>query len=75
MGIGATTLVLSIIFALALVVAALLTGYGSGVTTLALLILFFGSLLTLSLGLLGVYLATILDEVRQRPLYTIEDLT
>ena len=44
----------------------------AGFTTLALLILGFGSLTTLILGILGKYLANIYQEVRGRPLFIVD---
>lgn len=42
-----------------------------GFTTVILLILLIGSLLMFALGLIGVYLAQIYDEVKRRPIYLI----
>jgi glycosyltransferase involved in cell wall biosynthesis len=44
----------------------------SGFTTIVLLLLFFGSTLMLILGVLGVYMAKIYEEVRRRPVYIID---
>lgn len=44
-----------------------------GYTTIVLLILFFGSLTTLILGIIGRYLANIYTEVRQRPTFIIDE--
>ena len=44
-----------------------------GYTSLVLLIIGFGSLITLILGIMGVYLANIYKEVRKRPLFIIEE--
>lgn len=43
----------------------------SGFTTVILLILLIGSLLMFALGLLGMYVAQIYDEIKQRPIYLI----
>jgi dolichol-phosphate mannosyltransferase len=43
----------------------------SGFTTVILLILLIGSLLMFALGLLGIYVAQIYDEIKQRPIYLI----
>jgi polyisoprenyl-phosphate glycosyltransferase len=45
----------------------------SGFTSLVLLIIGFGSLITLILGIIGVYLANIYKEVRKRPLFIIDE--
>jgi dolichol-phosphate mannosyltransferase len=52
---------------------ALFSGVPSGFTTLILAILFFGSLNTLILGVVGLYLANIYAEVRRRPLYIVQE--
>ncbi|MEM1110598.1 MAG: glycosyltransferase family 2 protein [Pseudomonadota bacterium] len=44
-----------------------------GFTTVILLILLFGSLIILGLGILGAYLSKIHDEVRHRPRYLLRD--
>lgn len=44
----------------------------SGFTTVILLILIVGSLIMFGLGLIGVYLEQIFDEIKQRPLYIIQ---
>ncbi|MCP4696194.1 MAG: glycosyltransferase family 2 protein [Gammaproteobacteria bacterium] len=49
------------------------TGHAvSGFTTVILLILFIGSLLMFALGLIGVYLERIFDEIKRRPTYLID---
>jgi dolichol-phosphate mannosyltransferase len=50
-----------------------LAGLGlSGFTSIMIAIFFFGSLITLILGVIGLYLANIYVEVRRRPLYFVE---
>jgi hypothetical protein len=44
-----------------------------GFTTVILLLLIFGSIITLSLGVIGAYLSKIHDEVRERPRYLIDE--
>ena len=44
-----------------------------GFTTVILLLLFFGSLLMLGLGIIGAYLSRIYEEVRGRPRYLIRE--
>jgi dolichol-phosphate mannosyltransferase len=45
----------------------------SGFATVILLLLFIGSILMISLGIIGVYLSRIFEEVKRRPNYIIED--
>lgn len=45
----------------------------SGFTTVILLLLIIGSILMISMGIIGTYIARILDEVRQRPRYLVSD--
>jgi len=45
----------------------------SGFTTVILLILFTGALILISLGIIGVYLALIYDEIKGRPRYIISE--
>ena len=44
-----------------------------GFTTVILLLLIFGSTITLGLGIIGAYLSRIYDEVRGRPRYLVEE--
>lgn len=46
-----------------------------GFTSLILSIFFFGSLITLLIGIIGIYLANIYAEVRRRPLFLVEEET
>ena len=51
-----------------------LTGFAvSGFSTVILLLLITGSMLMMSLGIIGIYLARIYEEVKQRPRYVIQD--
>lgn len=45
----------------------------TGFTTVILLLLFIGSVLMVSLGLIGLYLARIYDEIKARPVYLVKD--
>ncbi|MEA2914689.1 MAG: polyisoprenyl-phosphate glycosyltransferase [Bradyrhizobium sp.] len=65
------TLLASIYF----LAAALFHSAPSGVTVVALAVFLFGSLMTLMLGIVGVYLANIYAEVRRRPLFLIAEET
>ncbi len=65
------TLAASVYFA----AAALFHSAPSGITVIVLAVLLFGSLMTLMLGIVGVYLANIYAEVRRRPLFLIAEET
>jgi glycosyltransferase involved in cell wall biosynthesis len=56
-------------------VAALFHAAPSGVTVIFLAVCLFGSLITLVLGITGVYLANVYTEVRRRPLFLIAEET
>ena len=45
-----------------------------GFTTVIMLLLFFGSMITLGLGIIGAYLSKIHDEVRGRPRYIVDEV-
>ncbi|WP_191602235.1 glycosyltransferase family 2 protein [Marinomonas algicola] len=45
----------------------------TGFTTVILLLLFIGSILMISLGLIGLYLAKIYDEIKARPTYLVQN--
>ncbi len=47
----------------------------SGFTTVILLLLIIGSILMISIGILGIYIAKIYDEVKGRPRYIVQELT
>ena len=44
-----------------------------GFTTVIILLLLFGSLIMISLGIIGYYIARIYEEVKGRPRYVIEE--
>ena len=68
---------LALVFALLLALQTLVNWLGGeaveGFTTVILLILIFGSVITLGLGIIGAYLSKIHDEVRARPHYLLQD--
>ena len=70
--------VLVFLFAIVLGVQTLIRFFSgqaaSGFTTVILLILFIGSMLMISLGIIGYYLAKIYEEVKARPRYIISRL-
>lgn len=47
----------------------------SGFTTVILLLLFIGSILLFSIGIVGIYVARIYDEVKRRPQYIVSERT
>jgi hypothetical protein len=50
-------------------------GAVEGFTTVIMLVLFASSILMLSLGVIGEYLAKIYDEIKQRPRYLLKEAT
>lgn len=72
---GLAGFIMTLIAAIYFLAAALFHSVVSGVTVLILAVCLFGSLLTLVLGIVGVYLANIYAEVRRRPLFLIAEET
>ena len=72
---GAAGLLLTLAAALYLLAAALFHSVASDVALLVVAVCLFGSLMTLALGIIGVYLANIYTEVRRRPLFLIAEET
>lgn len=73
--IGVFSWILSVVYALVLVAARLLSiNVVSGFTTTTVLILFFGGLTLMSLGILGEYVGRIYDEVKKRPQFFVDDV-
>jgi len=68
---GAVTFLLSTVIAVKAIYDKLMGEALGGFTTVILLLLFLGSALMISLGLLGVYIARIHDEIKGRPVYLI----
>ena len=69
---GGVTLIVSLIFGV-VAVADKLSGVAvDGFTTVIILLLFFSSILMVSLGMIGVYLSRIYDEVKGRPIYLVD---
>ncbi len=69
--VGIAFLVFSVVFG-GYTLALQLTGHSvSGFATVILLLLIIGSLLMISLGIIGIYLARIYDEIKHRPRYLI----
>jgi polyisoprenyl-phosphate glycosyltransferase len=72
---GLAGFIATLIAAVYVLAASLFRSAPSGVTVIVLAILLFGSLMTLVLGIVGVYLANIYAEVRRRPLFLIAEET
>jgi polyisoprenyl-phosphate glycosyltransferase len=70
---GALFFLFSIVFGFYTLVLQLTGRSVSGFATVILLLLFIGSLLMISLGIIGIYLARIYDEIKRRPRYVISD--
>ncbi len=69
--VGIAFLVFSVVFGV-YTLALQLTGHSvSGFATVILLLLIIGSLLMISLGIIGIYLARIYDEIKHRPRYLV----
>jgi polyisoprenyl-phosphate glycosyltransferase len=74
------TILVGLIFFMISVILAIQTMYNylsgialSGFTTVILLILFTGALILISLGIIGVYLSMIYDEIKGRPRYIVSE--
>ncbi len=72
---GLAGFIMTLIASIYFLAAALFDSVVSGVTVVILAVCLFGSLLTLMLGIVGVYLANIYVEVRRRPLFLIAEET
>ncbi|MGH7214618.1 MAG: glycosyltransferase, partial [Tepidisphaeraceae bacterium] len=47
--------------------------FGTGFTTLVVVVLFLGGVQLISVGILGEYIGRIYEEVKQRPLYVVQE--
>jgi dolichol-phosphate mannosyltransferase len=68
---GLLFLAFSVVFAVYTVFLQITGRSVSGFATVILLLLVIGSLLMISLGIIGIYLARIYDEIKHRPRYVI----
>ncbi len=68
---GIIFFIFSVIFGVYTVVLQLIGHSVSGFATVILLLLIIGSLLMISLGIIGIYLARIYDEIKRRPRFVI----
>lgn len=71
---GVITFLLSLILGFETVYLKFTGSAVSGFTTVILLLLFIGSVLMISLGIIGVYISRIFDEVKRRPRFIIQDM-
>ncbi|MEZ5894239.1 MAG: glycosyltransferase family 2 protein [Parvularculaceae bacterium] len=73
--VGAVVAFFSFIYASFIILRTLFTGSDvPGYASLIVLILFFGSVQMISVGVLGEYIARLFVEVKRRPLYLVEDV-
>jgi polyisoprenyl-phosphate glycosyltransferase len=70
---GMITFAVSIIFGIQTLLMKFSGSAVSGFTTVILLLLFIGSVLMLSLGIIGIYIGRIFEEIKGRPGFIIED--
>ncbi len=70
---GVVTLVISVVFGLVALIQKISGTALGGFTTVILLLLFIGSLVMISLGIIGYYIARIYEEIKGRPRYIIEE--
>ena len=70
---GIVTLIISIVFTIVALVQKLTGTALGGFTTVIILQLFIGSIIMISLGIIGYYIARIYEEIKGRPRYIIEE--
>jgi dolichol-phosphate mannosyltransferase len=71
---GLATLVMSVIMGIQTLYMKFSGAAVSGFATVILLLLFIASILMLSLGIIGIYISRIFEEVKGRPRFVIEDV-
>lgn len=71
---GAVTLVCAVVFGIIALVQKFSGVALGGFTTVILLLLFIGSVIMISLGIIGYYIARIYDEIKGRPRYIISEV-
>ena len=74
-GAGIFSLILSVILGIQTIVRYASGHAVEGFTTVILLILLLGSIVMISLGIIGYYISQIYEEVKARPRYIISDMT
>lgn len=70
---GIVLLVLAFILSIRTLYVYCINEAAPGITTVIILLLFIGSLLMISLGIIGFYIGKIFDEVKHRPRYIIDE--
>lgn len=70
---GIILLFLAIILTIRTLYVYFINAAAPGITTVIILLLFIGSMLMISLGIIGFYIGKIFDEVKRRPRYIIEE--
>ena len=70
---GVVALVIALVFSVVSLVQKLMGVALGGFTTVIILLLLFGSLIMISLGIIGYYIARIYEEIKGRPRYVIEE--
>ena len=72
--IGAFICLVSFLYALFVIIKTIIYGDVPGYTTIVVLLLFFGGVQLISVGVLGEYIGRIFEQSKNRPLYIIEDI-
>ena len=70
---GVVALIVAIVFSVVSLVQKLMGVALGGFTTVIILLLLFGSLIMISLGIIGYYIARIYEEIKGRPRYVVEE--
>ena len=70
---GIVALIIAVVFSVVSLVQKLMGVALGGFTTVIILLLLFGSLIMISLGIIGYYIARIYEEIKGRPRYVIEE--
>ncbi|MCC8192383.1 MAG: glycosyltransferase family 2 protein [Ruminococcus sp.] len=71
--IGALMFICAVVLGIQTLVMKFMGHSATGFTTIILLLLFIGSMIMISLGIIGHYLAKIYEEIKQRPRYIVRD--
>ena len=72
---GVVTLVISLVMSIVAIVQKIMGSALGGFTTVIILLLLIGSIIMISLGIIGSYIAKIYDEVKGRPKFIISEIT
>lgn len=71
---GAITFLVAVVLGIQTLIRYFMGTAAAGFTTVILLLLFLGSILMMGLGIIGMYIAKIYDEVKRRPRYIIAEM-